>query len=95
MNKEYIIGNEGYNLKFKRETLLNYGMNRWGLNKSSCVGPTSELIRESAPSNYENWEEFYYSNDKQKKKDGIHITKEYLRYIGETLYVKLTEVEQK
>ncbi len=28
MEKEWIIGREGKNLKFKRETLLNYGMNR-------------------------------------------------------------------
>ena len=35
MPKEWILGNEGENLKFKRETLLNYGMNRWGLNKGS------------------------------------------------------------
>lgn len=33
MNKEWIIDSEVRNLKFKRETLLNYGMNRWGLNK--------------------------------------------------------------
>jgi len=25
MNKEWIAGSEGRNLKFKRETLLNYG----------------------------------------------------------------------
>ncbi len=25
MNKEWIAGTEGQNLKFKRETLLNYG----------------------------------------------------------------------
>lgn len=43
MIKEWIIGTEGENLKFKRETLLNYGMNRWGLNKAHSVGSTSEL----------------------------------------------------
>ncbi len=38
MDKEWILGSEGRNLKFKRETLLNYGMNRWGLNKAQSVG---------------------------------------------------------
>lgn len=31
MAKEWIIGQDGRNLKFKKEALLNYGMNRWGL----------------------------------------------------------------
>jgi hypothetical protein len=33
MPKEWIAGKEGYNLKFKRETLLNYGMRN--VNKNS------------------------------------------------------------
>jgi len=52
MNKEWIIGSEGRNLKFKRKTLLNYGMNRWGLNKTYSVGPTSKLIRTCAPKTF-------------------------------------------
>ena len=67
MNKEWTIGSEGRNLKFKRETLLNYGMNRWGLNKAYSVGPTSELIRACAPKTFEEWEDFYFNNAKQKK----------------------------
>ena len=61
MAKEYISGTDGYNLKFKRETLLNYGMNRWGLNKAHSVGSTSELIRTCAPSKYEEWQHFYFT----------------------------------
>ena len=49
MAKEWISGSDGHNLKFKRETLLNYGMNRWGLNKAHSVGSTSELIRTCVP----------------------------------------------
>jgi hypothetical protein len=79
MNKEWISGSEGRNLRFKRETLLNYGMNRWGLNKSFSVGTTSELIRACAPKSYEDWEEFYFNNAKQNKKDGIRITREYIK----------------
>ncbi len=61
MPKEWIVGSDGKNLKFKRETLLNYGMNRWGLNKAQSVGPTSELIRRCAPNSFEEWEPFYFA----------------------------------
>lgn len=94
MPKEWISGSEGKNLKFKRETLLNYGMNRWGLNKAQSVGPTSELIRKCAPSSFEEWESFYFSNATQKKRNGIRITREYIQEMGQRLYVKLSEVVQ-
>lgn len=86
MEKVWTNGAEGHNSKYKRETLLNYGMNRWGLNKASSVGATSELIRECAPSSYEDWVEFYFNEAVQKKKRGIKITQEYLRTLGEELY---------
>lgn len=94
MDKEWILGSDGRNLKFKRETLLNYGMNRWGLNKTHSVGPTSELIRACAPATFDDWENFYFSNAKQKKKDGMPITKDYIKGLGQTLYIKLSEVVQ-
>lgn len=94
MNKEWIAGTDGENLKFKRETLLNYGMNRWGLNKAHSVGSTSELIRTCAPTKYEEWEEFYFTKAKQKKKGGLNITREFIIGLGQTLYVKLSEVVQ-
>ncbi len=80
------------NFKYKRETLLNYGMSRWGLNKSSSVGKTSELIRDCAPKEFDDWVEYYFQNAKQNKKDGIYITRQYLKDLGEKLYVKLSEV---
>lgn len=91
MEKEWISGKEGYNLKYKRETLLNYAMNRWGLNKAQSVGPTSELIRDCAPIDYEEWVEYYFNNAIQKKRDGVRITREYLYELGEDLYLKLSE----
>lgn len=94
MSKEWISGNQGKNLKFKRETLLNYGMNRWGLNKAHNVGPTSELIRACAPNNFEDWEKYYFENAIQKKKNGSKISKEYITGLGQTLYIKLSEVVQ-
>jgi len=94
MDKEWIKGKEGKNLKFKRETLLNYGLNRWGLNKAHSVGPTSELIRSCAPSSFEEWEEFYFGNARQKKRNGLKITREYIKGLGQTLYIKLSEVIQ-
>jgi hypothetical protein len=94
MEQEWITGSDGANLKFKRETLLNYGMNRWGLNKAHSVGSTSELIRTCAPTKYEEWEEFYFTKAEQKKKNGIKITREYIAGLGQTLYIKLSEVVQ-
>jgi hypothetical protein len=94
-DKEWITGAEGRNLKFKRETLLNYGMNRWGLNKSRSVGPTSELIRNCAPAEFKEWENYYFGNALQKKKEGEKITREYINSLGQTLYIKLSEVVDK
>ena len=94
MTKEWIAGQEGKNLKFKRETLLNYVMNRWGLNKAYSVGPTSELIRNCAPKTFEEWESYYFSNATQKKKNGLKISREYITGLGQKLYIKLSEVVQ-
>ena len=95
MNKDYLDGSSGRNLKFKKETLLNYGMNRWGLNKASSVGTTSELIRNCSPETYDEWEKYYFLTATQKKKNGSKITREYLNDLGQRLYIKLSEVVQK
>jgi hypothetical protein len=94
MAKEWIKGEEGKNLKFKREPLWNYGMNRWGLNKTHSVGPTSKLIRTCAPKSFEEWEEYYFANAVQKKRNGLKVTREYIADLGRKLYVKLSEVVQ-
>ncbi len=94
MEKKWIKGSGGRNLKFKRETLLNYGMNRWGLNKAHSVGPTSELIRKCSPKTFDEWERFYFKNAVQKKRNGIKITREYITELGRKLYIKLSEVVQ-
>ena len=94
MAKEWLIGKEGKNLKFKRETLLNYGMNHWGLNKAYSVDGTSELIRKCSPKSFVEWDDYYFKNAKQKKKNGIKITREYISGLGRKLYIKLTEVVQ-
>jgi len=95
MAKEWITESDCEGLKFKHETLLNYGLNRWGLNKAYSVGALSELIRSCAPKEFKEWEDFYFTQGKQKKKDGIKITREYITGLGQTLYIKLTEVVQK
>ena len=94
MEKEWTSGRDGENLKFKRETLLNYGMNRWGLNKAHSVGPTSQLVRTCTPKSFEEWEKYYFDNAVQKKRDGIRVTREYITELGRRLYVKLSEVVQ-
>jgi hypothetical protein len=94
MDRDWIVGAEGKNLKFRRETLLNYGMNRWGLNKAHSVGPTSELVRKCSPKSFEQWEDFYFANAVQKKRNGLKVTRDYITDLGRKLYVKLSEVVQ-
>lgn len=94
MDKEWISGIEGRNIKFRREALLNYGMNRWGLNKAHSVGPTSELVRMCSPRTFDEWEEYYFNNAIQKKKNGIKITRDYIDELGNKLYIKLSEIVQ-
>lgn len=82
---------EGHNYKYDRETLLNYALNRWGLNKAASVGKTSELIRKCAPKSIEEWHKYYFENAVQEKKDGKPITEEYIRELGDKLYYNLSE----
>ena len=89
---EWIKGKEGINSKYKRETLLNYAANRWGLNKKTSVDAVSHLIRKSSPKNFEDWETYYFENAKQKKKNGIKIDREYINKLGEKLFQKLSTV---
>jgi MjaI-like restriction endonuclease len=91
MDKEWIKGIEGKNLKFKREYLLNSAINRWRLNQTHSVGPTSKLIRQCSPRSFEEWESFYFKNACQKKKNGINIDREYISKLGKTLYIRLME----
>lgn len=94
MAKEWIAGREGKNLKFKREQLLNWAMNRWNLNYTYSVGPTSQLVRKCSPKSFKQWEQYYFDNAVQKKRNGIKITREYIADLGRKLYIKLSEVVQ-
>jgi len=60
-----------------KEFVLNYAMNRWGLNKKASVGPTSKSIRECKPSNPQEWNDYYFKNIRSRD----HIKK-----LGEKLY---------
>lgn len=46
----------------KKEWVLNYTANRWGLNKKRRLGPTSESIRICQPETKEAWKDYYYTN---------------------------------
>lgn len=94
MGKEWIKIAKG-EIKFKREHLLNHGANNWNLNQSYNVGKTSELIRKCAPKTLEEWEEWYFKNARQNRKNGEKIDREWIKELGRRLYVKLTEVVQK
>ena len=90
MGKEWIKGTKGENLQFKRETLLNYGANRWALNKASSVDGVSALIRECSPKTIEEWKKYYFEKAKQKKKEGIKITEDYIKNLGKKLFQELS-----
>jgi len=90
MAKEWIKGVDGKNLKFKRETLLNYAANRWALNKAHSVDAVSNLIRNCAPATFEEWEKYYFEKAKQKKKNGEKIDKQYVINLGKRLYAELS-----
>ncbi|MDP2207455.1 MAG: MjaI family restriction endonuclease [Bacteroidota bacterium] len=51
-------------------------------------------MRSCAPNEFKEWEEFYFTKGKQKKKNGINITREYITGLGQILYIKLSEVVQ-
>jgi len=42
-----------------KEAILNYTVNRWGRNRKSYVGATSESIRKCKPNNLKEWEDYY------------------------------------
>lgn len=46
----------------KKEWVLNYTANRWGLNKKRRLGLTSESIRICQPETKEAWKDYYYTN---------------------------------
>ena len=45
-----------------KEFVLNYATNRWGLNKKTNVGSTSDSIRLCAPKSIQEWANYYYDN---------------------------------
>lgn len=66
-----------------KEFILNYATNRWGLNKKTSVGATSDSIRECAPNSIQEWSEYYYSNIR---------TYEHINNVGRKLYDKIHNV---
>ncbi|CUS92179.1 MjaI family restriction endonuclease [Candidatus Kryptonium thompsonii] len=77
-----------------KEWILNMANSRWGLTKQNRVGPVAAWIRECAPKEIQEWENFHFKKleDFLKKKD-INLTPaEYLQDLGKKLYIKITEV---
>ena len=77
-----------------KEWILNLATNRWGLNKKRSVGPVAAWIREAAPKSEQEWEEAYYERLAEMLCErGVPLSpQEYLRNLGERLFVKVTEV---
>jgi hypothetical protein len=89
MPSEWIREIIGNNKKYKRETILNYVVNRWALNKAHSVDKVANLIRDCAPKSLKQWKEYYFSNAKQNKKNGIKINEEYITNLGKKAYFEL------
>jgi hypothetical protein len=66
-----------------KEWILNQANMRWGLTRKNKVGPVAELIRKCAPKTVEEWENYYFTNV---------YPKEHLNYLGEELFIKVTDV---
>lgn len=64
-----------------KEFVLNYATNRWGLNKKTNVGSTSDSIRLCAPKSIEEWTNYYYTNVKSY---------EHIDALGQRLYEKIS-----
>ena len=77
-----------------KEWILNMATNRWGLNKKRSVGPVAAWIREAAPKDEQAWEQAYHERLAEMLAErGIPLSpQEYLRSLGERLFVKVTEV---
>lgn len=68
-----------------KEWILNGANMRWGLTRKNKVGPVSESIRKCAPESVDQWRDYYFENVK---------TREELGLLGQTLFIKITEVCQ-
>lgn len=68
-----------------KEWILNTTTNRFQLNYKKNVGAVVEAIRKCSPRNLEEWENYYFNNIKSK---------EHIKTLGKTLYIKITEVVQ-
>lgn len=66
-----------------KEWILNGITNRFQLNYKRNVGAVSEEIRKCAPATVDEWREYYFRHVRTER----HITQ-----LGETLYVKISEV---
>ncbi len=76
-----------------KEWILNMATNRWGLNKKNSVGPVALWIRECGPKSLAEWQKYYLTKlaDFLKEK-GINLEPEkYITFLGQKLYVKVSE----
>ena len=66
-----------------KEWILNSAMNRFQLNFKRNVGAVSEEIRKCQPKRIQEWEDYYFTNVRDRG---------HLESLGRKLYVKITEV---
>ena len=82
-----------FSLEFgKKEKVLNYACQTYQLSRPSKVGTVMALIRDCQPSNFEEWEKWYFEKAFTDTKNPLKITKEILEELGERLYTKIKDV---
>ncbi|MBS1501778.1 MAG: MjaI family restriction endonuclease [Bacteroidetes bacterium] len=82
-----------YSLEFgKKEKVLNYTCQTYQLSRPNKVGAVMSLIRQCQPSNFGEWQAWYFENAHTDGKHPVKISKEHLEELGERLYVKIKEI---
>lgn len=76
----------------KKEKVLNYASSTYQLTRPNKVDAVMALIRQCQPTEFKEWEQYYFENAYTKKKDRVKITNETLNELGERLYTKITEI---
>lgn len=76
----------------KKEKVLNYTCQTYQLSRPNKVGAVMALIRQCQPTNFEEWQQWYFKNAYSEGKNIYKITEETLEELGERLYEKIIGV---
>lgn len=75
----------------RMEWVLNLAFNRWQLNRPRYVGKLSEAIRQCAPRNLDEWEQYYLNEVKPEGEMLADTMEKHLQEVGRRLYEKISQ----